>query len=172
MRADRLLRMIWMLSGRAHPTPASELADRLEVSVRTVLRDVEALSAAGVPVYTRQGRCGGVSLLPHWRPDLLGLGADEARALTAAASLAGAAALEKVDIGGSTVSHAEVLASLPKLKTLRMSKTKGVASILPFGAAPSLTSLTVKEGAFPPQEIAAVNAARQAKYPSFKVNEY
>lgn len=84
--------MIWVLSGRAHPTSASELADRLEVSVRTVLRDVEALSAAGVPVYTRQGR-GGVSLLPHWRPDLLGLEADEARALTAAASLAGAAAL-------------------------------------------------------------------------------
>ncbi|MBE6482706.1 MAG: WYL domain-containing protein [Actinomyces ruminicola] len=93
MRADRLLRMIWMLSGRAHPTPASELADCLEVSVRTVLRDVEALSAVGVPVYTRQGRGGGVSLLPHWRPDLLGLEADEARALTAAASLAGAAAL-------------------------------------------------------------------------------
>ncbi|SHE26580.1 helix-turn-helix transcriptional regulator [Actinomyces glycerinitolerans] len=93
MRADRLLRMIWMLSGRSAPTPATELADRLDVSVRTVLRDVEALSTAGVPVYTQQGRGGGVSLLPHWRPDLLGLEEEEARALTAAASLAGAAAL-------------------------------------------------------------------------------
>lgn len=93
MRADRLLRMIWMLSGRSAPTPATELADRLDVSVRTVLRDVEALSTAGVPVYTRQGRGGGVSLLPHWRPDLLGLEADEARALATVVSLAGAGAL-------------------------------------------------------------------------------
>ncbi|MDU0348031.1 helix-turn-helix transcriptional regulator [Actinomyces sp. MRS3W] len=93
MRADRLLRMIWILSGRARPTPSPELAERLGVSVRTVLRDVEALSAAGVPVYTQQGRGGGVSLLPHWRPDMLGLDDDEARALTAVVSVAGAKAL-------------------------------------------------------------------------------
>ena len=79
--------------------------------------------------------------------------------------------MEQVDIGGSTVAHAEVLAALPNLKTLRMNKTAGVASIIPFGSAPSLSSLIVKKGAFPAEEIAAVNAARQAKYSYFKVRE-
>ncbi|WP_103062403.1 helix-turn-helix transcriptional regulator [Actinomyces qiguomingii] len=100
MRADRLLRMIWMLSGRTTPTPATQLAERLDVSVRTVLRDVEALSAAGVPVYTQQGRGGGVRLLPHWRPDLLGLDEDEARALATVVSFAGAGALGLDDAVG------------------------------------------------------------------------
>ena len=88
------------------------------------------------------------------------------------AALAGVATLEQVDIGGSTVAHAEILAALPNLKTLRMNKTAGVASIIPFGSAPSLSSLIVKKGAFPAEEIAAVNAARQAKYSYFKVREY
>ena len=54
MRADRLLSMIWLL--RAHGgLSTGELARRLEVSRRTILRDVEALSAAGVPVYCQRG---------------------------------------------------------------------------------------------------------------------
>ncbi|MBW3069762.1 transcriptional regulator [Actinomyces sp. 432] len=111
MRADRLLRMIWMLSGRTAPTPAAELADYLEVSVRTVMRDVEALSAAGVPVYTQQGRGGGVSLLPHWRPDLLGLDEDEARALATVVSLAGAGALGLDDAVGRALDKVAVSAA-------------------------------------------------------------
>lgn len=60
---------------------ATELARRLEVDRRTVLRDVEALSTAGFGIYAERGRNGGFALLPEYRPDVGGLSADEARAL-------------------------------------------------------------------------------------------
>ncbi|MGH1563289.1 helix-turn-helix transcriptional regulator [Mumia sp. DW29H23] len=80
MRADRLVATLLLMQSRGRVT-ASELASELEVSVATARRDLEALSAAGVPVYAQPGRHGGWSLVGGARTDLSGLTASEARAL-------------------------------------------------------------------------------------------
>lgn len=80
MRADRLVATLLVLQARGRTT-AAELAAETEVSVATARRDLEALSAAGVPVYPQPGRGGGWSLVGGARTDLSGLSAPEARAL-------------------------------------------------------------------------------------------
>lgn len=80
MRADRLISLLMLLQTRGRLT-AQELAQRLEVSERTIYRDLEALSSAGIPVYTERGPGGGISLVDGYQTRLTGLTAAEAQAL-------------------------------------------------------------------------------------------
>jgi predicted DNA-binding transcriptional regulator YafY len=83
MRADRLLRLMLLLQAHGRVT-AAELASKLEVSVRTVQRDLESLSASGIPVYSVRGSQGGWALVERFRTDLTGLTPDEAVAVAVA----------------------------------------------------------------------------------------
>lgn len=111
MRADRLLSLVLLLRRRGRMT-ATELAAELECSQRTVLRDIDALSAAGVPVYPERGRYGGFALVSGYSTDLTGLTHAEATALFTAGSRASAASLGMAPALGSAMR--KLIAAMPE----------------------------------------------------------
>jgi predicted DNA-binding transcriptional regulator YafY len=111
VRSSRLLSILLRLQWRGRVT-AAELAQEFEVAVRTVYRDVDALSAAGVPVHAERGRGGGIVLAPGWRTQLTGLTGQEARSLPLA-GLRGVA--RDLGMAGEAADvQLKLLASLPQ----------------------------------------------------------
>lgn len=110
-RATRLLSLIMLLQARGRMS-ATLMARELEVSVRTVLRDMEELSLTGIPVYAERGRDGGFVLDPSYATKLTGLSVEEAHALVLAGMPKAA-----TDLGlarNATTARLKVLSALPK----------------------------------------------------------
>lgn len=122
MRAERLISLLMALQRTGSHT-AGELAVRLSVSVRTIFRDIDALSAMGVPVYTEPGRGGGIRLVEGYSSDLTGLSSGEAEALALIASPA--------LIGGSELATPtrtaldKLAAAVPSMHQLRAQHARG-----------------------------------------------
>lgn len=110
MRADRLVAIILSLQTRGQAT-AGQLAEELEVSERTIRRDLDALLVSGVPLYPQRGRGGGWALLGGHKLNVSGLTADEAQALML---VAGPGALAGLGLeGGAKSALRKLVAALP-----------------------------------------------------------
>jgi predicted DNA-binding transcriptional regulator YafY len=111
MKSERLIALLFLLQARRSAT-AAELATVLEVSERTILRDVAALQAAGVPLWSEPGRGGGIRLMDGWRTKLDGLTGREAGALFVSGV---PTALADLGLAGAyTSAQSKLLATLPE----------------------------------------------------------
>ncbi len=130
MRAARLLQMLLLLQNRGRMT-SIQLAETLEVSPRTILRDVDALTEAGLPVVVVQGVRGGIELGFNYRTRLTGLAADEAEALGVILG-AGATALRDLGMEAAGQRAANKLAeSLPDVVRSRVAASRRQFGSLP-----------------------------------------
>lgn len=120
MKSDRLIALLLALE-RAGKVPATALAEDLEVSVRTIYRDVDALSAAGVPVYAERGSQGGIVLADAYR-DALAKFDDEVRALFVTSD----DALADIGLRGGQRSALDKLArAMPRRARETLGRTRG-----------------------------------------------
>ncbi len=111
MRSGRLLSLLMLLQAQGRMS-APALAEKLEVSVRTVLRDIDELSASGVPVRSARGADGGFELLEGWRTRLTGLTPEEAQAMFMAGASGPA---EQLGLGeAANTAQLKMLAALPE----------------------------------------------------------
>jgi len=122
VRAQRLISILMALQ-RGHPLTAGELAQRLEVSIRTIFRDIDALSSMGVPVYTEAGRGGGIRLVEGYSSDLTGLSSGEAEALALIASPASIGVRELSMPAHSALD--KLAAAVPSIHQLRAQHARG-----------------------------------------------
>lgn len=99
MKINRLFEIIYILLQKERIT-AEELAERFEVSTRTIYRDIDVLSSVGIPVYMMKGRGGGIALLPNYILDKTILTEDERKNI-----LASLRAVEAVDTNNSKEKH-------------------------------------------------------------------
>lgn len=122
MRAERLISLLMALQRGGRQT-ANELANRLDVSMRTIFRDIDALSAMGVPVYTEPGRGGGIRLIEGYTSDLTGLSSGEAEAL---ALIASPASIGSSELATPTRTALDKLAAaVPSMHQLRAQHARG-----------------------------------------------
>ncbi|HEY5806584.1 MAG TPA: YafY family protein [Povalibacter sp.] len=122
MRAERLISLLMALQRSGRQT-AGELATRLDVSMRTIFRDVDALSTMGVPVYSEPGRGGGIRLIEGYTSDLTGLSSGEAEAL---ALIASPASIGTSDLATPTRTALDKLAAaVPSMHQLRAQHARG-----------------------------------------------
>lgn len=122
MRAERLISLLMALQRGGRQT-AGELAARLDVSMRTIFRDIDALSAMGVPVYSEPGRGGGIRLMEGYSSDLTGLSSGEAEAL---ALIASPASIGTSELAAPTRTALDKLAAaVPSMHQLRAQHARG-----------------------------------------------
>ncbi|MBB6094446.1 putative DNA-binding transcriptional regulator YafY [Povalibacter uvarum] len=122
MRAERLISLLMALQRSGRQT-AGELANRLDVSMRTIFRDIDALSAMGVPVYSEPGRGGGIRLIEGYTSDLTGLSSGEAEAL---ALIASPASIGTSELATPTRTALDKLAAaVPSMHQLRAQHARG-----------------------------------------------
>jgi predicted DNA-binding transcriptional regulator YafY len=129
MRAERLLSIMLLLQSQKQMS-ASKLAQRLEVSERTIQRDMEALSIAGIPLVSERGRAGGWSLLEGYRSNLTGLNNTEIQALI----LSPVRVLQ--DLGLEDAAEAATLKLLASLPAFRRHEAEMIRQCIYVDAAP------------------------------------
>lgn len=122
MRAERLISLLMALQ-RGNAQTAGDLAQRLGVSIRTIFRDVDALSTMGVPVYTEAGRGGGIRLVEGFSSDLTGLSSGEAEALALFASPAAIGVQELATPSRTALD--KLAAAVPTMHQLRAQHARG-----------------------------------------------